>query len=101
MIKVHDGKVIDAIHYSEGLLLTGGRDSKIAILDPENGYRIVETIDVSKIFKEHSSSAKIRTASFTANKASLIVATFGSEVFELKLESAQGVANAFNVIGYR
>ena len=67
------------INYS---VITGGKDCKINILDASN-YNKLHTFDLQTTVK-NSLSAQVRSAFFSADNKTILVGTYGSEIYELQ-----------------
>lgn len=77
--KLHGGKPLEAICCLEDVVLTGGKDKKINILD--NKFNVIQTIDCEKLLKG-SVSAQVRAIDVLGNR--MLVGTIASEIFEVK-----------------
>ncbi|KAL4498316.1 hypothetical protein ABPG72_013122 [Tetrahymena utriculariae] len=86
VIQLHEAKILDALTFSEGYIVTGGRDSNLCILDAKN-YKVIQKIDLGKLLNT-SLCAKVRSAQFNSDCSFLFVSTFGSEIYQLKLQRA-------------
>ena len=97
VIPLHGNKIVDALNFSNGYLLTGGRDATICILSSTN-YGLLQRIDAAKLFGESSVSPKIRSLQFNSDCSELFVSTFGSEIFQLRLTKS---GDTFNVTAFK
>jgi len=76
-------KPIDCITIAQQIILTGGRDAKVNILDKH--YNIIMWIDMTNE-KFGSISPGIRALSLDRMGKNLLVGTLGSEIYELNIE---------------
>ena len=77
--KLHE-RIIDAILVTPTHIFTGARDSKINILDPKN-YATMFTIDCTTL--PDSVCSWVRAITINNVKDTLIVGTFGHEIYEI------------------
>jgi len=77
---------LDAISVYGDFLLTGGKDKKVLVINPENLEPVME-IDVSSA-GFGSISPEVRALDTSPDDGRLIIGTFGSEIYELSLNVA-------------
>eukprot|EP01022_Parablepharisma_sp_SALTPOND_P009431 TRINITY_DN1391_c0_g1_i1.p1 TRINITY_DN1391_c0_g1~~TRINITY_DN1391_c0_g1_i1.p1 ORF type:complete len:2151 (-),score=139.11 TRINITY_DN1391_c0_g1_i1:21-6473(-) len=88
-------KPIDCITIAQQIILTGGRDAKVNILDKQ--FNLIMTIDMSD--KAYGSiSPGIRALSLDRMGKNLLVGTFGSEIYELNIEPSGKTVQKFTAL---
>ena len=79
---------LDSISISRGIIVTGGKDGLIFLLDGTSLNKR-QTFDLNS--NQYSSvCSQIRSAILSDDDSKLLVGTYGSEIFEIDLSSGQG-----------
>lgn len=78
---VHPGGV-DALTVHGGCLVTGGKDKKVAFVEPD-GLSTIMTVDLSQEAAIGSINSQVRAVDVSPEGARLAIGTFGSEIFEV------------------
>ena len=76
-------KAIDAIYVTEksATIVTGGKDNVVNLLD-KTSYAVVQKVELDKLL-QGAIAPQIRSASYSVDNKSIIVGTYGSEIYEL------------------
>jgi len=85
--QVHQ-RPVDALWTTENRILTGGREGTIRILDLN--LESIQTIDLNQPQYE-SVCSSIRSLTLSPDSSTLLIGTYGSEIYELKIDSGDGV----------
>ena len=85
---LHNGKPLEAICCLERVVLTGGKDKKVNILD--NKFKVLTTIDCEKLLKD-SVSPMIRAIDVCGK--TILIGTIASEIYEVTSDSEINDAN--------
>lgn len=78
---------LDAVTVHGGHLLTGGKDKRVAVVDPAT-LDLIMAVDLSKETAIRSIDARIRAVDVNSERGRLAVGTFGSEIFEVPFDLA-------------
>jgi len=81
-VKLHE-RPLDAIHVHSQYVLTGGRDGKVSVLS--NSYAILFQIPLSPQ-QFTSVSTEVRALCLNEAANSLVIGTFGSEIFQVPID---------------
>ena len=81
-------RAVDAIWSCEDRILTGGREGSVNILD--HNLEILKTFDINQPQYESVCSA-IRSVTMSADRMTVLLGTYGSEIYEVKMGTGEGV----------
>lgn len=93
--KIGHSRLIDAITVTDSHILTGGRDSKIVVMDKQ--YNVQFTVDLTTLDNlelKNANSLQVRAITVNKLKNKLMIGTFGHEIVELPINFAQKTVNA-------
>eukprot|EP01017_Pseudomicrothorax_dubius_P040457 TRINITY_DN6328_c0_g1_i1.p1 TRINITY_DN6328_c0_g1~~TRINITY_DN6328_c0_g1_i1.p1 ORF type:complete len:614 (+),score=151.97 TRINITY_DN6328_c0_g1_i1:60-1844(+) len=78
---------IDALYVDVNYILTGGKDSKVNFLDRTN-YAVLLSVSIAESVKL-SRCPKVRSVCLARDGKTMLVGTFGSEIFEVSTKDAK------------
>lgn len=86
--KLH-ARLIDAICVTKSHILTGGRDSKITVMD--KSFKVLFTIDMSQF--KGSNSTQVRAITINSRGDRMCVGTFGHEIIQVPINLQSNTCN--------
>ena len=88
-------KSIDAVDANDKYVVTGGKDGRINILNVKT-YEVITTADLNVIIPDSECPA-VRSICFDSKCTKLLIGTYASEIYEIKIDGGVGPSSKFSV----